>query len=67
MILNFYLLLVLISRQMEVTESLMNKDSSLHALSVLGDISSMKQPEKSHGSVKSGEGSASSGTYAKTC
>ncbi|KAH8108113.1 glutamate decarboxylase [Cristinia sonorae] len=49
----------------EVTEGLARADSPLHSLSELAQ--SHKSTETEHGGLKKGEGSASSGTYAKPC
>jgi len=58
----------LVADIIEVTESLASKSSSAHGLSILGQAQSKgKSHEQSEGSLKEGEGSASSGTYAKTC
>jgi len=59
----------LVTDIIEVTEGLMQKDSSMHALSVLGQVDghSRSHVEKKHGRVKKGEGSEPSGTYSKTC
>ncbi|KAJ7581046.1 glutamate decarboxylase [Mycena floridula] len=57
----------LVTDIMQVTEGLMEKGSSMHALSVLGAVDGPTHPEQKHGSVKKGDGSASSGTYSKTC
>ncbi|TCD60220.1 hypothetical protein EIP91_010542, partial [Steccherinum ochraceum] len=49
----------------EVVEGLAKSDSPQHALAVLGQ--SYKSTESEHGNLKKGEGSESSGTYAKPC
>lgn len=53
-------------RQVEITEGLMNKSSSIHALSNLG--SAFSKSEHKRGRLDKEEGStAPSGTYAKPC
>jgi glutamate decarboxylase len=53
---------------MEVTESLASKGSSAHALSMLGNTQRQRTTHEHHeGGLETGEGSVSSGTYAKTC
>ncbi|KAF9050759.1 glutamate decarboxylase [Hymenopellis radicata] len=49
----------------EVTESLMNKASHMHALNSLG--TAFTTSAHKHGSMDKGAGSESSGTYAKPC
>ncbi|KAJ7470531.1 glutamate decarboxylase [Mycena latifolia] len=56
----------LVNDLMEITEDLVKKDSPTHALDVLGSAQSTKN-EKTHGRLDQGDGSASSGTYAKAC
>lgn len=53
---------------MEITEELIKADSPAHALNALthGHSASSKT-EHTHGKLESGDGSASSGTYAKQC
>lgn len=52
---------------MEVTESLVSKASTTHALSMLGHIQQRTKQEHREGGLEAGYGSTSSGTYAKTC
>jgi len=56
----------LVNDLMEITEDLVKKDSPAHSLDILGNAQSTKH-EKAHGKLDHGEGSESSGTYAKTC
>ncbi|KAJ6513906.1 glutamate decarboxylase [Mycena vitilis] len=57
----------LVNDLIEVTEDLVKRDSPMHALDALGSAQSMQHHEKAHGKLDDGHGSASSGTYAKTC
>jgi glutamate decarboxylase len=50
-----------------ITEDLIKRDSPMHALDALGSAQSTKHHEREHGKLDDGHGSASSGTYAKTC
>jgi glutamate decarboxylase len=53
---------------MEVTENLVSKASSAHALNMLGHAQRGRTKQEHHeGGLEMGEGSVSSGTYAKTC
>jgi glutamate decarboxylase len=54
----------LVADLMEITESLAEKDSSAHALGLLGTHTKHEQRE---GKLDHGSGTASSGTYAKAC
>ncbi|KAF7304696.1 Glutamate decarboxylase [Mycena kentingensis (nom. inval.)] len=58
----------LVNDLIEITEDLLNRDSSTHALDILGSAQA-KQPhhEKMQGKLDDGHASGSSGTYAKTC
>ncbi|KAJ7134982.1 glutamate decarboxylase [Mycena crocata] len=56
----------LVNDLMEITEELVQKDSPMHALDILGSAQSTKH-EKAHGKLDHGDGSSSSGTYAKAC
>ncbi|KAJ7285610.1 pyridoxal phosphate-dependent transferase [Mycena rebaudengoi] len=56
----------LVNDLMDITEELITKDSPAHALDSLGSAQSTKHGEH-HGRLAKGEGSAYSGTYAKTC
>ncbi|KAJ7632389.1 glutamate decarboxylase [Roridomyces roridus] len=55
----------LVNDLMEITEDLISKDSSTHALDILGRGHGAKH-ERAHGQLDD-PGSTSSGTYAKTC
>ncbi|KAJ7219060.1 glutamate decarboxylase [Mycena pura] len=55
----------LVNDLMQITEELVTKDSSMHALDALGSAQATHHSEKAHGKLD--EGSASSGTYAKAC
>ncbi|KAJ7349472.1 glutamate decarboxylase [Mycena albidolilacea] len=57
----------LVNDLMEITEDLIKRDSPTHALDALGSAQSTKHHEQAHGKLDDGHGSASSGTYAKTC
>jgi len=57
----------LVNDLIEITEDLVKRDSPMHALDALGSAQATKHHEKSHGKLDDGHGSASSGTYAKTC
>lgn len=60
----------LVSDIMEVTEGLIEKDSPMHALNVLGSTQNKKPQKQVHKEGKLDENSAGkeySGTYAKTC
>jgi len=58
----------LISDLMEITEDLTKADSPTHALNALGHgPAGTSKTEHSHGKLDKGEGSKSSGTYAKQC
>ncbi|KAF7322785.1 Glutamate decarboxylase [Mycena chlorophos] len=59
----------LVNDLMEITEDLLKRDSSTHALDVLGSGQSKQQHghERAHGKLDEGHSSAPSGTYAKTC
>ncbi|KAJ7063082.1 glutamate decarboxylase [Mycena amicta] len=58
----------LVNDIIDITEGLLKKDSSTHALDVLGSAQSKQHShEHSHGKLPDGHGSESSGTYAKTC
>src|ERR1700761_1808242 len=58
----------LVTDLMEITEELMKADSPVHALNALGHgHASSSKTEHKHGKLEKGEGSASSGTYAKQC
>lgn len=60
--------LMITTMQIEVTESLASKTSSAHALNILSQAQHKGNThENSKGKLEAGEGSASSGTYAKTC
>jgi glutamate decarboxylase len=53
---------------MEVTESLTSQDSSAHGLDMLGHAQRGRTKQEHHeGGLEKGEGSVSSGTFAKTC
>jgi len=57
----------LVNDLVELTETLVKKDSPMHALDVLGSAQSTKH-ESAHGRVNDDHGSSkSSGTYAKPC
>ncbi len=51
--------------QIEITESLMEKDSPAHALSALEYA--FGKTEQKRGTLDEGTGSESNGTYAKPC
>ncbi|KAF5391314.1 hypothetical protein D9757_002083 [Collybiopsis confluens] len=58
----------LVTDLMEITEQLTKQDSPLHALNALGHgHASSSKAEHKHGRLEQGDGSASSGTYAKQC
>ncbi|KAJ7172732.1 glutamate decarboxylase [Mycena filopes] len=58
----------LVNDLIEITEDLVKRDSPMHALDALGSAQgASKHHEKEHGKLDQGHGSASSGTYAKTC
>ncbi|KAJ7489933.1 pyridoxal phosphate-dependent transferase [Mycena galericulata] len=56
----------LVNDLMEITEDLVKKDSPSHSLDILGSAQNTKH-ENTHGKLDHGDGSKSSGTYAKTC
>jgi len=51
----------------EITEDLTKKDSGTHALAVLGTKTGKSSTHSSAGALDKGQGSQSSGTYAKQC
>ncbi|KAF9466420.1 glutamate decarboxylase [Collybia nuda] len=58
----------LVADIIEVTENLASKSSSAHGLNILGVAQHKGNVhENAHGRLEVGEGSVSSGTYAKTC
>ncbi|KAF9533434.1 glutamate decarboxylase [Crepidotus variabilis] len=57
----------LLADLIEVTESLSKSDSAEHALNMLGHTQRPSKHENSESNLKGGEGSSSSGTYARTC
>ncbi|CAK5279539.1 unnamed protein product, partial [Mycena citricolor] len=57
----------LINDLIDITEDLIKRDSPTHALDILGASQAKQHHEKAHSKLDDGHGSASSGTYAKTC
>ncbi|KAF9483776.1 glutamate decarboxylase [Pholiota conissans] len=58
---------MLITDLIEVTEELVSAGSSMHVLSALGRVQKPRKHEHHDGRLHEGEGSVSSGTYARTC